>query len=171
MPATYIPIFSYTVSGSSTTYIDFTSIPSTYTTLKIVQHVGNNTGNFYWTTMQVGNGSIDTGSNYYSTVNTANQLGNYYSSRYNASDVWRIGGSSNQNKSTNVAYIFNYASTSYWKSGLFTMGFAYGSAGWSGEGVTTWKNTAAINTIRFALEGGSVFTDGSVITVYGIKAA
>jgi hypothetical protein len=172
MPAaTYEPIFTYTVSGSSTNAINFSSVPQTYTTLKIVSHTGNNSGNFYWSQIQVGNGSPDTGSNYFSTTVDGNQLGNYNSSRYNGSDNFKIGGSSTANKSTSIAYLYNYTNTSIWKSGYFTFGFATSSVGWAGFGINTWKNTAAINYIRFNLEAGANFTDGSTITVYGIKAA
>ena len=168
--ATYEPIFTYTVSGSSTNAINFTSIPQTYTTLKIASYVGNNGGNFYWSQMQVGNNAPDTGASYFSTVFDGNGIGNYNSSRYNASDNWKIGGSSTANKSTNIAYIYNYTNTSIWKSGFSTFGFATATVGWSGCASNTWKGLPAINYIRFNLEAGANFTDGSTITVYGIKA-
>jgi len=43
MPATYEPIASTKVTGSSTTQIDFTSIPATYTDLVISLNIVNGT--------------------------------------------------------------------------------------------------------------------------------
>ena len=170
---TYEPIKTYYSSSGTDTEVIFSSIPQNYTDLVVHCFHGNTIGSYYWLMFQVGNGSADTGNNYYSTIIDSNNT-TYNSSRYNANNNMKMGGSGNGGKTTNIGYIFDYANTTTWKSSLSSYGHAQGSPqtnSWVGDIVTTWKNTAAINYIRITNEGGNVFAGDTIFTLYGVKAA
>lgn len=168
---TFEAIATYTASGSQNT-ITFSSIPQTYTDLFIAMFSGNTSGSYYWTYIQVGNGSVDTGTNYYATLNSANNS-LYRSDRYTSSTEFKAAGNDPNQKATNYAFIQGYSRTDIWKPCLTTMGFAAtgSNVGWTGYISSVWKSTSAINTIKITLEGGQNFSGDSMYTLYGIKAA
>jgi hypothetical protein len=169
MPATYDKIATYT-APSAQTAITFSSIPSTYTDLIIVSSQFYTTaGSDRFATFQVGNGAVDTGTNYSLT----------YLDTYT--------GSAGSGRNTNLTYglhsytttiptttpmicimqIQNYSNTTTNKTMLNRFG---AEATMTGMYVNLWRSTAAINIITIA-PGGANFATGSMFTVYGIKAA
>jgi hypothetical protein len=156
MPATFEPIQSYTlVSAGMTT---FSSIPQTYTDLFLcidananpaqnvnVQFNGDTT-NAYSGAYMTGNGSTATSGQFINQ--TAGCLvGQVYNGR-----------------GTVLININSYAVTGIFKTAL----------GQAGNGVDSvsincgvWRNTAPITSVKV----NSTFDAGSVLTLYGIKAA
>jgi hypothetical protein len=69
-----------------------------------------------------------------------------------------------------IIHIQNYANTTTFKTSISRIAReTYGQA----EVVGLWRNTSAINSVSFILTGGGStnFKAGTVITLYGIKAA
>lgn len=166
MPAgsTYTPIA--TVSPSGTTIVDFTSIPSTYTDLVLV--MGGAMAAAANMLVRVGNGSLDTGSNY-SVTQMSGSGTSASSSRLTSQTEMKIteGLFFNTNEQCNILISFqNYANTTTYKTLI-------GRTNSAGIGVNAlvglWRSTSAINTIR--LYGSQNFNSGSVVTLYGITAA
>lgn len=168
---TFEPIATYTNASNFST-ITFSSIPQTYTDIFISVFAGNTSGSYYWLYMQVGNGSVDTGSNYYATTTTANNS-QYLSSRYNAVTEYKFAGMDPGQKSTNTAYLQGYSRTDIFKPLLASVGFGSvtNNVGWTGGMSAVWKSTSAINTIKLTVEGGQNFSGDTQITLYGIKEA
>lgn len=168
MPATYEPIATTTLS-SPATQIDFTSIPNTYTDLRIV-FVGTTSSTGYVVRVRF-NG--DSGNNYSSTYIDGTSAGSAGSSRY--SNVQRLTAGQGFTSTTElnlVTYdIFSYAGSTN-KSTLFTQQQDNNGTGAVAYNVGLWRNTAAITTIRLFTDDPSVnFITGSRATLYGIKAA
>lgn len=164
MPSTYEPIA--TSSPSGTTIVDFTSIPSTYTDLVLVMGGAMAAAaNMY---VRVGNGSLDTGSNY-SITQVSGSGSSASSSRLSSQTEIKVteGLFFNTNEQCNILISFqNYANTTTYKTCISRSN----SAGIGvNAGVGLWRSTSAINTIR--LYGSQNFNSGSVVTLYGIKAA
>ena len=160
----YTPIA--TVSPSGTTIVDFTSIPSTYTDLVLV--MGGAMAAAANMFVRVGNGSLDTGSNY-SVTQITGTGSSASSSRLSSQTEIKIteGLFFNTNEQCNILIsLQNYSNATTYKTLLSRSNSA-------GIGVNAlvglWRSTSAINTIR--LYGSQNFNSGSVVTLYGIAAA
>jgi hypothetical protein len=168
MAVTYNPIATTTL-GSAQTTIQFTSIPSTYTDLKLVL-TGNISASGVDIRLQY---NSDTGTNY-SYTDLAGYGGSVFSSRstnktfiatnflsfYSGSDT------------CTVTYdIMNYANTSMYKSTLerFSTAQSDGNGGVD-QGVGLWRSTAAISSLSLSF-ATVTFSTGTTATLYGIQAA
>jgi hypothetical protein len=164
--ATYTPIATTTL-GSAANTVSFSSISGAYTDLVIILTgtASTGTGIYY----QVGNGSVDTGSNYSFTelYGDGSSAGSARASAYNQ----MAAGEFYTTQSTNIINLMNYSNTTTYKTGL--------SRGSNGSNqveafVNLWRSTAAINIITFSagnVGSGKTFSVGSTFTLYGIKAA
>jgi hypothetical protein len=167
MPSTYDLIASTSVTSGTIADYTFSSIPQTYTDLELVVYVLKNTANSVG--VQVGNGSVDTGSNYSqtilsgngSTMNPLKDSGTYFYLMDN------ISYSTSQPAMSTVSFM-SYANTNVQKMMHDISGGA--SVGTS-INVARWNSTAAINTIKIDARGGGVFSAGTTMYLYGIKAA
>jgi hypothetical protein len=163
MPATYEPIATTTLGSSAASYT-FTSIPQTYTDLILVVNyqdtraVGGTDG-----FVTVGNGSIDTGTNYSYTVLRGN--GTTASSIRATSANYIHTDGSGESRTYMIAHFMNYSNTTTNKTVLVRDG----ANNRVDAVVGLWRSTSAINQVRFSGETGLV--SGSTLTLYGIKAA
>jgi hypothetical protein len=163
MAATYEPIASVTISGTSTNSTTFSSIPGTYTDLLVLGKAGTTGGANSWIRF---NG--DTGTNYSATMlrstgssalstrrtNENGWLQDFQRDTAVTADVWQVS-------------VMNYANTSVYKTALGSTQ----SAQWdSVKSVGLWRSTSAISSLTVYLTGSN-FTDGSTFSLYGIKAA
>ena len=165
--STYCPIATTTVSGTSTTTVTFSSIPSTYTDLVLVTNSGSSTasdlnfelnsnqGNSYsWTTLG-GDGS---------SAYSARYTNQTYSGRLNY-----VGYQSTNNYSQVViAHFMNYANTTTYKTILSRSSNA--SLGTDAV-MNLYRSTSAITQIKLLLASNWYFLSGSTFTLYGITAA
>lgn len=166
---TYVALETTTL-GSNTQYVEFTSIPQTYTDLIIVCNAKDSGGGTVNTNAQVGNSTYDTGSNYSWTwlggsgTTAASGRGSNVSSYY-------TGAISTTSNSPTILQFMNYANTTTYKTMLSRNSLADASSGQSVSAwVGLWRSTAAINQIR-VFPGGQTFAAGSTFTLYGIAAA
>lgn len=165
MPAgnTYVALASTTVTGSSTTTVTFSSIPSSYTDLVVVaqyKSVSNNylmmrfngdTGNNYSRTELRGDGTSAT------TQRLSNEAYAYITSIY--APTGDLG--------TFIVQLNNYSNTTTNKTVL-----SRGNNATTGTGINVnlWSSTSAINTILLT-PIGSGFDVGSTFNLYGIAYA
>jgi hypothetical protein len=158
--ATYEPIA--TASPSGTSDITFSSIPGTYTDLRLVL------------SMQAVSGSLqpaltlngDTGTNY-SNTRLVGDGSSATSARQTSQTEMTL---SNNVTATTVPAIFIADIFSYAGSTNKTVLCEAGSTSHVERKVLLWRNTAAITTIKINVYGVNV-ASGSTITLYGIKAA
>ena len=171
MPSTYTPIATTTL-GSAAADITFTSISSAYTDLVLIV-----TGRFDSANtsrelrIQVGNGSIDTGSNY-SYTRMAGYGTGLFSDRVSNGTNMSAGVIPAANAPSgyigNAIYHFmNYSNTTTYKT---ILNRTNDGNDWVETDVGLWRSTSAINQIKiFGLTANLV--TGSTATIYGIKAA
>ena len=172
MPKTYTPIATRTVD-TSVTSVTFSSVPSTYTDLVLIAQYQCTSNGGLWIRY---NG--DTGTNY-SVVNmigSQNTKASYADANepYIWADTYYQGtGTVLTDRPIVRAQIMNYSNTTAYKATL-TRGDDVRTTGSSDgtiyAGVSTWRNTAAINQIDVLSASGN-FVLGSTFTLYGIKAA
>lgn len=167
MPAgsTYSTIATTTL-GSGASSITFSSISGAYTDLVIVCSVlpsGSQSFN-----LRVGNGSIDTGTNYsytriYAGTSAASDRGS------NTANPWGSWGVDAQTNTpvTFITQIQNYSNTTTNKTYLTRIADTYTS--YVGAVVTLWRSTSAINTV--SLVSSANMNAGTTVTLYGIASA
>jgi len=166
MPAaqTYEPIATTTFASAANTYT-FTSISQSYTDLILVVNGSESGGST--PELRVGNGSIDTGSNY-SVVYVFGTGTSTASGGINSADSINPAFNPTTNSRYSIIYHFmNYSNTTTNKTILSrsndTTGRVVAEA-------ALWRSTAAINQIRF-FDPYSNINSGTTLTLYGIKAA
>ena len=164
MPATYEPIATTTL-GSAATGITFSSIPATYTDLRVVL-VGTtdsaNSGirfnsdtatNYSETTLQ-GDGS--------SATSTRTTSGTYIKTNGNVAFGYTL-------PALMEVDIFSYAGSTF-KTILSRVSNDQNGSGATDSVVGLWRSTSAITTVYVFAAGGSLQT-GTTATLYGIKNA
>lgn len=164
MASTYEPIATTTLSSAAAS-ITFSSIPSTYTDLRVVlSSINSNTANMY---LQF---NSDTGTNYSRTYlygdgsaagsgrNT--NLGNFALGPWNGTTTYPI---------LTTVDIFSYAGSTY-KTGLVKTDEDANGSGATTVSVNLWSSTSAITTILIGRTSGN-YNTGTIATLYGIKAA
>ena len=173
----YESIASTTV-GSATSSVTFTggSVWNSYKHLQVrIALAGNTTGGVYYQT-QVGNGSIDTGSNY-----NAHFLWTYGSGSVSAGDQAGTFGASDrmmffydqgQSGSEPIVAIIDYldfSSTTKNKTVRSLAGRDRNGSGqiWFSSGL--WRSTSAIDRIKVSVDGTNNIPADSIISLYGIK--
>ena len=160
MTATYTPIATTTLGSTQSSYT-FSSIPGTYTDLVLIgngsisaaQNIcvefNGDSGNNYSFTRIYGDGSSAFSDN---ATNTA----------FSYLGIWGT------TQSTLVASIQNYANTTTFKTSL---GRASWAADYVSAYVSTWRNTAAITSVKVLPAGANTLSSGTTLTLYGIQAA
>jgi len=160
---TYVALATNTL-GSNTASITFSSISSVYTDLVLVINGeavdGNNN-----LSLRVGNGSIDTGSNY-SYTRLYGYSGTSGSGQgTSVAKGGQLGWGTNQ--STVIYQFMNYSNTTTYK----TMLGRNADTAIADTGVTLWRSTAAINTITVFMDSAGNLKSGTICSLYGIAAA
>lgn len=168
MPATYEKIQSTTVTGSATSSIDFTSISSAYTDIVLVFYCKSNSTNNP-TLRLTFNGSSTGFSGRQMYGNATTPVSNNNTNASFISIARAAGMPSVANETALVLlHIMDYASTNKYKN-VFAQVNNYENGGELDIGV--WANNAAINRITIDTPTSNDFAVGSVMTLYGIKAA
>jgi hypothetical protein len=161
MPNTYTELDTKSLSSISS--ITFTSIPQTYTDLVLVikgVSAANQPANF-----RVGNGSVDTGSNYSRTGLSGN--GSSATSYRGSSEVYFYtdNASDANGGAVSTTYFMNYSNTTTNKTFLNRNGATSNNVR---AIVGLWRSTVAINTI--SADFGATLTGGTA-SLYGIANA
>lgn len=172
MPATYEPIATTTLGSTSTT-ITFSSIPATYTDLRLI--TVTQAASISKLSLQF-NG--DTATNYsYVNINSqgttaASQIRS--TQAYIRDEISSVAPASSGNWGLQVTDILGYAGGTF-KSCLMSCNYDANGTGVVGYNVGMWRSTAAINSITIYANNGTTtnynFSIGTIATLYGIKAA
>ncbi len=169
MAVTYEPLASTTVSGTSTTQIDFTSF-SGYTDLVIISNARNSTsgGTDYFMRF-----NSDTSSNYSYTqiIGNGSSAASDLASSAARFNIGYVAGTSGTAGTLCRINIFNYANTTTNKSITYNWNSEGADAKYILHGVGLWRKAPeAITTISIFTTTGNIQA-GSIFTLYGIKAA
>jgi hypothetical protein len=170
MAKTYEPIATTTLGGAQNS-VTFSTISGSYTDLIIIVDAAASA--LTELDVRVGNGSVDSGNNYSSTILTGSgsSAGSFtqtptaqFRLNYNSVVSTTLG-------NTNHIFNFmNYSNTSTFKTVLYR-----GNSAGNGvdASVGLWRSTSAINTITLYanIAGVRTFSIGSTFTLYGILKA
>ena len=160
MAVTYEPIATYTAASAQST-ITFSSISGTYTDLVLVCNIKDTNG---YTRLRVNNDSTSIYSRTYMYGNGTTAE----SGRQTGETSWFSSGNS-ANFEPAIHNFMNYSNTTTFKTMMIRSGMASTNAN---TGVYLWRSTSAINRIDIiSVSGTATIETGSVITLYGIKAA
>jgi hypothetical protein len=162
--STYTPIATQTL-GSAAASVTFSSIPSTYTDLILIAN-NSSASNQDALVLKVGNGSVDTGSNYSTTFVYGTGSGTGSSRTSSATNIFW--GRSSSVMNANTLHLMNYSNTSTYKT-VLSRGNAADAIAIAYVGL--WRSTSAINIITIGTEVGGNISAGSTFTLYGIAAA
>jgi hypothetical protein len=169
MAITYEPIATANGTGSSGT-ITFSSIPSTYTDLRIIiQATSPASGQYISPGIRF---NSDSGANYNNTIvwGDGASAGSY---RANSSTLFYAGptqvGVQNANPCIGIVDVFSYTGSTF-KTSLVSGSVDSNGSGSVEQIVTCWRNTSAITAVSVISQGAS-FSTSTVVTIYGIKAA
>ena len=171
MPNTYVELDKVTASGTSTTTVNFTNIPSGYTDLVIVVNCGISNADYL--NLRAGNGSVNTGSIYSQTVLEGNGSSATSSRGGSRTAFWPSWTTTIMPTSLTANYIINimnYSNTTTNKT--FMSRGSVTSAGLDAS-ACTFNSTVAINTISLFpnSQDGRYFLAGSTFSLYGIANA
>ena len=175
--SSYTPIATYTVPSGTPISYTFTSIPQTYTDLILVTSFAGNypSNDRSQLGIQVGNGSVDTGSNYSVTSMTGN--GSTATSSRNTSlnqlslATFPLGPSSSLQQNDLIVHFQNYSNTTTNKTVLARatqMNSSNNTPSTVAE-VGLWRSTSAIDTIKIKDYADLYyFYAGTTFSLYGI---
>ena len=166
MTATYDCIATTTLNSSANS-VEFTSISGSFTDLILVaQPIGTSSEDIRCRV----NG--DTGSNYSTTYMTINELGTVYSYRRTSQTASSVGflysGLNTSAGAPLFIHFMNYSNTTTNKTWLARSG--QGDRNSLDAGVSLWRSTSAITSIKVIYNNSANFSSGSTFTLYGIKS-
>ena len=165
MASTYEPIATSTL-GSAASSITFSSIPSTYTDLRLVfiGTVSADTGAYITF-------NSDSGSNYSfsSILGSGASAGAQNRTDQTSQWLYYYGNMSSTVPTFVTTDIFSYTGSTF-KSSLSTKNGDFNGSGSIQSMCSMWRNTSAINRIDIYSQSGT-FSIGTRATLYGIKAA
>ena len=164
--STYTPISTYTLPSAAASHT-FTAISGAYTDLVIVTNFALTNNDVYAHYVQV-NG--DTGNNYSRTILFGD--GTTASSARQSTVNSCYFGTWNDNMDTTdraatTIFFNNYSNATTWKTIMSRYNVSTKEVG---AGVGTWRNTAAITSIKIETLS-STYIAGSTFSLYGIAAA
>jgi hypothetical protein len=169
MANTFIKISTVTVGVSGATTIDFTSIPQTFTDLKIVLSSRVSTVNVDALSLSI-NGGATAISNQKYVDGTGSAVRSGTSTPYQA-----LKQPSDYTASVfgnTEFYIPNYSTTNVYKNiSSYSVIENAASASYLGFSSSSWSSTSAITSISISIVGGGNFVQYSTATLYGIKSS
>jgi hypothetical protein len=165
MPQTYEPIATTTLGSTSAT-INFTSIPASYTDLRVVLTCTSTSGSAIRYRF-----NSDTATNYSFLTMYANATSVQASQASSQTDIYLAGWAFSPSATVPAFYaidIFNYASSSF-KTTLHTTQANYPGGGILERVAGIYRSTSAITAVN--LFAGTSFGVGTTATLYGILKA
>lgn len=170
MAQTYTPIATTTLSSAASS-ITFSSIPSTYTDLRLVLVATASAANL-WLTF-----NSDTATNYSATWIMGSSFPSQAASSGRATSDTKINmtngnsyGISSTIPSLYTVDIFSYAGSTN-KTCLTTSADDRNGTGDVGNFVGLWRSTSAITSVTFTNGSSGTFNTGTTATLYGILKA
>ena len=166
--ATFIKISTITVGSGGAASIDFTSIPATYTDLKIVCSLRSATNQ--WANLQFNGSSADLTLRY-----LMNNSGTVSSSSGSSPSLWTMFPVPPNTYTANTfgsaeIYIPNYASANYKSVSIEGVEENNSASNFQLLTALLWSQTAAINRVVINNAYGN-FMEFSSATLYGIKSS
>lgn len=174
------PIASVTVGAGGSSTISFSSIPQTFTHLELRCFIATNRGTYGTDNayLRLGNGGIDSGSNYASHEVYGDGAGVASGGQVSTTAPFLIktGTGVISSFAIDIVTILDYTNTNKYKTlrnigGVDINGTIAGFGGIAALGSELWMNTAAVTNISIGPQSGSLFIQGSRVDLYGISTS
>jgi hypothetical protein len=170
MPATYEPIATTTL-GSAAASITFSSIPATYTDLKLVMVSRSTRSNTVDPLIVQFNGDTTSNYSYINLRGTGSVATTGKASNQTSFVLKTVGDTTGANIfGLQIMDVFSYAGSAY-KTVLAQSDWDYNGGGEVEYETALWRSTAAITSIRLASVVASNLAAGTTATLYGILKA
>lgn len=171
MAVTYDNIATTTL-GSAASSITFSSIPSTYTDLRLVLTATTSIADWSYLRFNgdTGSSTLYSQTRIYGNGTTAANATNSNYNRVLLGDTILGIGTSTTIPTLSTLDIFSYAGSKY-KTGLVSISGDQNGTGYIYRNVCLYSSTSAISSMVIANGSGSNFNIGTTATLYGIKAA
>lgn len=169
MPSTYEPIATQTL-GSAAASVTFSSIPSTYTDLILIVSSAVTSGQDNLR-IRVGNGSVDSGTNYSWTALTGSGSTALSARSSNETSILTDYNGYMRTTLGNVAKVINFQNYSNTTTNKTMIMRSNNAATGTDALVNLWRSTAAINVMTLFSNGGVNLAAGSTFTLYGVLNA
>jgi hypothetical protein len=166
MPITYEPIATTTLSSAAAN-ITFSSIPATYTDLKLV--TVTTTGSTDETSIRLNSDSSNSYS-YTRITGTGSAAGSARVTNANRLDIDGGSAVTDSTPGLRIVDIFSYAGSTN-KTMLVDTNADRDGAGGLLRSAGLWRNTSAVTSITIFTAGGTNLATGTTATLYGIKNA
>ena len=151
-----------TVGAGGTAYIEFTSIPQTYTDLTVkVSLRGDTTFDLFWVRFN----SVSTNLSGRSIQGDGSSAASYIVEPYGRGQT--SSNTANTFSSTDI-YIPNYTSSKYKSISIDSAAEQNAAGAYLTLGTGLWSSTSAITSIQFVPNGGNLVS-GSTFYLYGIN--
>lgn len=163
-----------TVTANTTGTVTFSNIPTTYQHLQL-RAIGRGTqsGNYTNMNLRVGNGSVDTGSNYtyHRLIATGSGVPTADGAANQTAGLFGITGSTAGTGTfmVNIIEILDYANTNKFKTIRNLKGYDNNGSGEIFLESYLWRGSSAITTIELTLGGGQTLNTNSHFALYGIR--
>lgn len=170
MATTYIEIASVTVGSGGASSIDFTSLPATYTDLKVSLSIRTNRAYAFDAVYFYFNNDTTSG-NYTAKELLGNGSGaSSVSYGYADEEMYVTGDSATANIFSNSEiYIPNYAGSTAKSVSIDTVSENNATTAAASIAALLWSGTSAINQITFKPVTGTLIKEFSTAYIYGIK--
>jgi hypothetical protein len=159
---TYVALDKVTISGSSTSTVTFSSIPSTYTDLVLVENYSLST---LAQSILTFNGSTSSFSNTNLYANGTSAFSSRFTATGGIGSSPGVGDAANQ-QNVLIRNIQNYSNSTTFKTVIQRRNDASASV-WATVGL--WGSTAPITSITLST-GGGVYNAGTTFCLYGVAA-
>ena len=172
MATTFVKIQTITVGSGGAASVNFTSIPQTYTDLKLFYSFRTDRAGFVADSVGMTFNGLSTNRSYKEGYGTGSG-GSGGSAASNGASMMvgypPCGNTTGSVFGSGVIYIPNYTSSNY-KTAVVTQTGENGSAtAYCNYVINLWSSTSAINQITFASDYAAYMSQYSVATLYGIK--
>jgi hypothetical protein len=167
MAITYEKIATTTLSSAATN-ITFSSIPATYTDLRIVWVFQSVTaGNYPYLQF---NGDTATNYSYTTLYGTGSAAGSQKSTNNNGAYLVSFAAASTSQWQMQTIDVFSYAGSTF-KTLLNTYSGDTSGGGFVSRGANLWRSTSAITSIKLFFDSVGNMPSGTTATLYGILKA
>jgi hypothetical protein len=167
--ATYEPIATNTL-GSAAASITFSSIPATYTDLRIVLVSSATYADVRTTLGYRFNGDSSTNYSFTRVRTDGSTRESQTAANVSYQSLGYAPANSTSNKGLHTIDVFSYAGSTY-KTSLATASADQNSQGNFQREINLWRSTSGITSVVLFDINGSNFVTGTIATLYGIKAA
>lgn len=170
MPNTFVKIQTVTVGAGGAANIEFTSIPQTYTDLKVVMSLRSNVASGF-DNAKISFNSSTVGFSYRRLFGSGSAASS--DSGSNNTNTIIVNGATSTSSVFNNAelYIPNYKSSNNKSYSIDAVSETNATTAYTYLATGLWSNTAAITSLTLTPQDGTVFVEYTTATLYGIKSS